>query len=51
MSTNKSAPTPGNGVKKQEEGDGPDVGPKEEKRDIKPVKTLNRVPRKSPHAV
>lgn len=49
MSTNKPVSATGNGVKKQEDGESADSGPKDEKRDVKPVKTLNRVPRKSPY--
>lgn len=51
MSTNKPVSATGNGVKKQEDGESADSGPKDEKRDVKPVKTLNRVPRKSPYCI
>jgi len=35
-----------NGVKKHEDGDSADGNGKDERREAKPVKTLNRVPRK-----
>ena len=43
MSTSKQPV--GNGVKKQEDGDQQEGPSKDDRKDIKPVKTLNRVPR------
>lgn len=39
-------PSTSNGVKKHEEADSADGNGKDDRRETKPVKTLNRVPRK-----